>query len=401
MKQPQNVPRGRPDFLLLIFTLLLVGFGLVMVFSASSNIAVTSDAFGRDALYFTKRQLLFVAVGSVLLLALMNVPYTWFKRGFILYFVPVVILLGLVPFIGKEINGARSWFGVGSFGIQPTEFAKLAIILYLGSIITKKGEKFREFKRGLLPVMVIVGGICGMIMLQPDLGSCLVLAVSAGMVIIAGGANLKQVFLAGVIVSMVVTVFVSISMVTDPDDWAYRIDRFTAYLDPWQDEQGSGYHLIRSLEALGHGGLTGAGFGHSVQKLKYLPFPYNDFIFAIIAEEFGFIGSALFLLAYLFFIWRGLLVALRCPDIYGTIVGVGIMSLISIQAVINIGGVIGAIPITGVTLPLISYGGSSMLVTLACLGVLLSISREYNRPARAERGSAGMSASTPRFRTVK
>jgi cell division protein FtsW len=401
MKEPQNSSRGRPDFLLLIFTLLLVGFGLVMVFSASSNIAATSDSFGRDALYFTKRQLLFVAVGSVLLLTLMNIPYTAFKRGFILYFIPVVILLGLVPFIGKEINGARSWFGIGSFGIQPTEFAKLAIILYLGSIITKKGEKFREFKRGLLPVMVIVGGICGLIMLQPDLGSCLVLAVSAGMVIIAGGANLKQVFLAGAVVSMVVTVFVSVSMVANPDVWAYRVDRFTAYLDPWQDEQGSGYHLIKSLEALGHGGLTGAGFGHSVQKLKYLPFPYNDFIFAIIAEEFGFIGSALFLMAYLFFIWRGLLIALRCPDIYGTVVGVGIMSLISIQAVINIGGVIGAIPITGVTLPLISYGGSSMLVTLACLGVLLSISREYNRPVRPDRSTGRQSASTPRFRTVK
>ena len=399
MKQPQNVPRGRPDFLLLIFTLLLVGFGLVMVFSASSNLAVTSDAYGRDALYFTKRQLLWVALGSVLLLTLMNIPYTAFKRGFILFFIPVVVMLALVPFIGKEVNGARSWFGIGSLGIQPTEFAKLAIILYLGSIITKKGEKFREFKRGLLPVMVIVGGICGMIMLQPDLGSCLVLAVSAGMIIIAGGANLKQVFLAGVIVSMVVALFVAVSMVTSPDEWAYRIDRFTAYLDPWQDEQGSGYHLIRSLEALGHGGLTGAGFGHSVQKLKYLPFPYNDFIFAIIAEEFGFIGSVLFLLAYLFFIWRGLLIALRCPDIYGTIVGVGIMSLIAMQTIINIGGVIGAIPITGVTLPRISYGGSSMLVTLASLGVLLSISREYNRPVKAERGREH--ASTPRFRTVR
>ncbi len=401
MKEPPNISRGRPDFLLLIFTLLLVGFGLVMVFSASSNIAATSDSFNRDALYFTKRQLLFVAVGTVLLLTLMNIPYTAFKRGFILYFFPIVILLGLVPFVGSEINGARSWFNIGGFGIQPTEFAKLAIILYLGSIITKKGEKFREFKRGLLPVMVIVGGICGLIMLQPDLGSCLVLAVSAGMVIIAGGANLKQVFLAGVVVSMVVTVFVSVSMVANPEVWAYRVDRFTAYLDPWQDEQGSGYHLIKSLEALGHGGLTGAGFGHSVQKLKYLPFPYNDFIFAIIAEEFGFIGSALFLLAYLFFIWRGLLIALRCPDIYGTVVGVGIMSLISIQAVINIGGVIGAIPITGVTLPLISYGGSSMLVTLACLGILLSISREYNRPVRPDRSTTRQSASTPRFRTVK
>jgi cell division protein FtsW len=394
MKTVQKASRGRPDFLLLIMTLLLLGFGLVMVFSASSSIAIASSRYGGDALYFTKRQLLWAVLGSGVLLVLMNISYTKFKRGFILYFLPVFVLLALVPFIGDEVNGARSWLGIGSLGIQPTEFAKLAIILYLGSLIAKKGEKFRDFKKGLFPVMVIVGVICGMIMLQPDLGSSLVLASCAVIMIIAGGSNLKQVFLSGFIVVAIVSVVVSLSMAADPTVWQYRIERFTSYMDPWQDQQGSGFQLIRSLEALGHGGFTGAGFGQSVQKLHYLPFAYNDFIFAVIAEEFGFIGSLLFLLFYLCFIWRGLIVAIRCPDVYGTVVGVGIMGLIAVQTIINIGGVTGAIPITGVTLPLISYGGSSMLVTMACIGVLLSISREYNRPDRAERSER----TTNRFR---
>ncbi|EXX88084.1 stage V sporulation protein E [Paenibacillus darwinianus] len=401
MKQLQTDPRGRPDFLLLILTLLLVGFGLVMVFSASSNIAATSADYNRDALFFTKRQLIWVVLGFILLLTAMNIRYNWYKKGYVLFFIPVVIMLILVPIIGETRNGARSWFGFGSFGIQPTEFAKLAIVLYLGAIIVKKGEKFREFKRGLLPVMATTGVICGLILLQPDIGSTLILAGSAGIIILAGGANLKQLFVAGVILSIVVTIIVSVSMIANPDTWAYRIDRFTAYANPLQDEQDSGYNLSKSLQALGHGGLTGAGFGNSVQKLKYLPFPYNDFIFAVIAEEFGFIGSLLFLLTYLFFIWRGLVVALRCPDIYGTVVGVGIMSMIAVQAFVNIGGVTGAIPITGVTLPFISYGGSSMLVTLAAMGVLLSISREDNRPVGQERKKRPARQEAPRFHTVK
>lgn len=382
MNAPQKKVRGRPDFLLLIMTLVLVGFGLVMVFSSSSSIAIASDKFGYDALYFTKRQLIWAALGIVSMLFLMNIPYKRFKKLHVLFLIPVLLMLVLVPFIGEERNGATSWFGVGGLGIQPTEPAKLALILYLGALIAKKGEKFRDFKKGLLPVIIIVSFFCGLIMLQPDLGSCLVLAACASIMILAGGANLKQVAATGLIMLVVLAVLFAIWIMADPGGWTYRFDRITSYMDPLADELGSGFHLVRSLQALGHGGLTGAGFGESVQKLHYLPYPYNDFIFAIIAEEFGFIGSTLFLLFYLFFLWRGLLIALRCPDIYGTIVGVGIIGLIGMQAVINIGGVTGTIPITGVTLPFISYGGSSLLFTLMSVGILLSISREYNRQER-------------------
>jgi cell division protein FtsW len=379
MKAAQNGSRGRPDFLLLIMTLLLVGFGIVMVFSASSGIGVVSDKLGNDALYFTKRQLLFAGLGVFMMLVMMNMRYQVFKRGFILFFIPVVIMLVLVPFIGVQLNGARSWFGVGSLGIQPTEPAKLALILYLGALISKKGEKFRDFKKGLLPVIIIVCFVCGLIMLQPDLGSCLVIAASATVMIMAGGANLKQVFLSLTVGILVLIPIVSVAYLIKPGAWEYRIKRFTSFADPMAYAQNDAWQLVSSLQALGHGGLSGAGFGESVQKLHYLQYPYNDFIFSIIGEEFGFIGSTIFLLFYLAFLWRGLIVALRCPDHYGTVVGVGIIGLLAVQTFINVGGVTGTIPLTGVTLPFISYGGSSLLATLMSMGVLLSISREYNR----------------------
>ena len=379
MKTKTNGLRGRPDFLLLVLTLLLVGFGLVMVFSASSNTAAISKDFNFDALYFTKRQLMFAVVGIIAMFTIMNIPYTAFKKGVILYFIPVLIMLILVPFVGEVRNNAHSWFGIGSFGIQPTEFAKLGLILYLGSLISKKGEKFRDFKKGLVPVFIIIAFVCGLIMLQPDLGACIVIAACSLIIIVAGGANLKQLFLSGIIIALIVSAGASISMMKDPKSWQYRINRFTAFMDPQGDELGSTYQLSRSLQALGHGGLTGAGFGHSVQKLKYLPYAYSDFIFSVIAEEFGFIGSLLFLLFYLFFLWRGLFIALRCPDSYGTVVGVGIVGLLAVQTIVNIGGVTGAMPLTGVTLPFISHGGSSLIVLLASIGVLLSISREYNK----------------------
>ncbi|RJX41029.1 cell division protein FtsW [Paenibacillus pinisoli] len=383
-KASQNVSRGRPDFLLLIMTLLMVGFGLVMVFSASSGVAVVSPRYGNDAFYFTKLQLVWGVFGIFVMFFMMNLRYQVYKKAYMLLFLPVLIMLLLVPFIGVEINGAKSWFGVGSRGIQPTEPAKLAIILYLGALITKKGEKFRDFKTGLLPVMVVVCVVCGLIMLQPDLGSCMILAACASIMILAGGSNLKHVFTAAAIAGLTVTVMVSISMAVNPKAWHYRVARFTSFMDPISNSQDGAFQLISSLQAMSHGGLTGAGFGESVQKLHYLTYPYNDFIFAVIAEELGFIGSALFLLFYLLFLWRGLIVALRCPDLYGTVVGVGIVSLFAIQAFINIGGVTATIPLTGVTLPFISYGGSSLLVCLMCMGVLLSISREYNRPEKVK-----------------
>lgn len=384
MSTPSTGSRGTPDFLLLILTLLLVGFGLVMVFSASSSMTVVDKDFGNDALFFTKKQLMWAGIGTFLMLILMNIHYEKYKKLFVLLFFGTLVLLMIVPFIASSINGARSWIGIGGFGIQPTEFAKLAIILYLAAIIAKKDERFRDFKRGLLPVMIVVGFFAFLIMLQPDLGSCVILVLCASAIVIAGGSNLKHIMMSGVVLLGLAALGLSVYLLFKPDfSGNYRFDRFHSFMDPLADQQGIGYHMTRSLEAFGHGGLTGAGLGNSVQKLFYLPYAYNDFIFAVIGEELGFIGTTIFILFYMLFLWRALVVSLRCPDIYGTLVGIGIVSLIAIQALINMGGVSGAIPVTGVTLPFISYGGSSMLMMLMAMGILLSISREYNRVHKA------------------
>ncbi|MFC3798058.1 putative lipid II flippase FtsW [Cohnella sp. GCM10012308] len=370
--------RGAPDFLLMILTLALVGFGLVMVFSASSSMAGATEKFGNDALYFTKRQFMFAGLGTFLMLVIMNVPYAKFKKLFLPLMLFTIMLLIMVPFF-SAINGASSWIRFAGVGIQPTELAKLAVILYLSAIITKKQDKFREFKRGLLPVMIVVGFIVGLIILQPDFGSSVILLLTATIIIVAGGANLKQVLLSAVVLGGLAALVISIYFLATGHDGGYRMERITAYRDPFSDPQGNGLQLLRSLEAFGHGGFWGAGLGNSVQKLFYLPEAYNDFIFSVIAEELGFFGVTLFLIFYMLFLWRALIVSLRCPDIYGTLVGVGLVSLIGIQALINMGGVSNAIPMTGVTLPFISYGGSSLLSLMIGMGILLSISREYNR----------------------
>ncbi|MDQ0921484.1 putative lipid II flippase FtsW [Paenibacillus sp. V4I5] len=379
-----NPPRrGTPDFLLLFLTFVLVCFGLAMVFSASS---MTSAYRWDDPWYFTKKQLIAVGLGSVGMFFCMNLHYTKLKKLVIPAFFAIVVLLVLVIFTSKS-NGAASWFNVGKFGIQPTEFAKLIVILYLASLISNKEEKFRNFKKGLLPALVIVGFVSMLIMLQPDLGSCMILLVCSAIVIIVGGSNLKHIFLLGTglaaISTMVITLYLLKNNASETSS-SYRMNRLTSFLDPWADTSDTGYQVVQSLFAFGHGGLTGAGFGQGIQKLHYLPEAHNDFIFAIIGEEFGFIGSSLFILIFLLFIWRGILVAVRSPDLFGMVAGVGIMSIFAFQAIINIGGVTGSIPLTGVTLPFISAGGSSMMVSLVSMGILLSISREQTHKEDAK-----------------
>lgn len=370
--------RGTPDFLLLFLTLALVAFGLLMVFSASSM--SNSYFYQGDALYFTKKQALAIGMGLFGMIVCMNLKYSLMKKWAFPLLFGVIAALFLVPFVGKGVNGARSWFALGPLRLQPAEFAKLAVILHLSALIAKKGEKFRDFKKGLMPSLVIVGLVCFLIMLQPDLGSTITLVGIALLVIVVGGANLKHIFVLGAGGAACAGIGLALLFLANPGYSSYRLARFTSFINPWEDERGSGYQIINSLYAFGHGGLTGAGFGQSIQKLHYLPAPHNDFIFSIIGEELGFIGSALFLLVYLLFLWRGIIVSLRCSDTFGCLTGMGIMGMIGIQALINLGGVTNSIPLTGVTLPLISYGGSSMLVTLTSIGILLGISREQNKP---------------------
>lgn len=374
--------RGVPDFLLLFLTLLLVGFGITMVLSASSIFAQTTSFSskgcsycGGDELYFVKRQFIWIVLGLVSMLVAMNIPFSFYKKNFILIALISFILLFivLIPGIGTEAKGARSWIQIGPLGrLQTSEFAKLGLILYLAAIIAKKGENIRHFKKGLMPPLVVSGLFFILIAIQPDLGTGAILLGTACMILICGGVNIKQLIVLTVPpISVIFLLYISIK--------SHAMSRLLSFSDPWSDMLGTGYQLSQSYFALARGGLTGVGYGKSIQKYLYLPEAHTDFIFSIMGEELGFIGLAIFLAVYLLFLLRGLYISLKVKDTFASLAGVGVVTMISVQAFINIGGATGTIPISGVPLPLISYGGSSMLVCLIGIGVLLSVSREVNR----------------------
>lgn len=372
--------RGVPDFLLLFLTALLVGFGLLMVLSASSIFALTSfTAHGcsycnGDELYFVKRQVLFLLLGIFGMLVAMNIPFSFYKRHFlgIALISLLALFLVLIPGIGVKINGARSWFNLGVANLQPAEFAKLGLILYLAAIISKKGDGIRKLKSGLMPPLVITGLFFLLIAIQPDLGSAAILLGVALVVLVCGGARLVQLIGIGLpTVSVALFAYISTK--------EYAINRINSYMDPWSDPLHTGYNIIQSWIAIAHGGISGTGFGRSIQKYLYLPEAHTDFIFSIISEELGFIGASLFLLVYLLYLLRGIHICLRVKDTFASLVGIGVITMIGLQAMINIGGVTGLIPLTGVPLPFISYGGSSLLVCLISTGILLSVSREVSR----------------------
>jgi len=365
--------RGVPDYLLFFMTMALVGFGILIVFSASYILSFNNPDYG-DSLYFVKRQVIWAILGFIGMLIAMNLPYTFYKRNFpkiaILSF--FLLLLVYTP-LGVELNGSRSWIRIGSFSLQPAEFAKLGLIIYLAGLITKKGDHFRTWKKGLFPVL-LVSGLFFMAIASHDFGGGFILLVSALAVIFAGGAHLKQLALLCIPFSIGALILI----LKTP----YRLKRITTFMDPWNDGMnglGSGHQLIQSLYAIAHGSYTGVGFGHSIQKFLYLPYPQTDFIFAIIAEEFGLIGCLLFILFFVLFIWRIIHITLKCKDHFAKLMGIGVVSMISIQAFVNMGGVTGVIPITGVTLPFISYGGTSLLICMASIGIVLSISRENSK----------------------
>lgn len=365
--------RGRPDFILLIVTFLLVGFGVAMVYSASSIYAL--DRY-KDYAYFGRGQAIRSVFGIILLLVAMNIPRQFYRRYFlhILAVSFILLLIVLIPGIGIWRNGARSWLNFGVTLMQPAELAKISLIIYLAAIITKKEDRFSELKKGFLPAISVVTLFFLLIAAQPDYGSGFILGLTAACVIYAGGARFKHL----AILSVPLIVFTAIYVLLSP----YRKHRLFIFLNPWEDGAGGlgfGYQLVHSFSALAHGGIMGAGFGKSIEKYLYLPEAHTDFIVAIIGEELGFLGLTVFLLVYLLFIWRLLTVAIRIQNIFSKLIAIGIASMIYIQSFINIGGVVGLIPLTGVPLPLVSYGGSSLLVTLLSVGIVLGLSREIDQ----------------------
>jgi cell division protein FtsW len=352
--------------ILMLLTFSLLAIGLIMVYSAS---AIWAEYKFADSFFFAKRQLLFAGVGIVAMFFIMNIDYwtwkTWAKMLLIICF--VLLVLVLIPGVGNVRNGSRSWIGIGAFSIQPSEFMKLAMIAFLAKYLSVRQKYITSFKKGLAPSLGLVFLAFGMIMLQPDLGTGTVMVGTCIVMIFIAGARVRHFAILGLIGA---AGFVAL-VLSAP----YRIKRITSFLDPWEDPLGSGFQIIQSLYAIGPGGLFGLGLGQSRQKFFYLPEPQTDFIFAILAEELGFIGGSLILLLFSLLLWRGIRIALGAPDLYGSFLAVGIIAMIAIQVMINIGVVTGLMPVTGITLPFLSYGGSSLTLMLMAIGVLLNISR--------------------------
>ncbi|MFS8630925.1 MAG: stage V sporulation protein E [Bacillales bacterium] len=358
--------RAAPDFIFLLTVLSLLAVGLIMVYSAS---AVWADYKFNDSFYFAKRQILFAVVGIVAMFVVMNIDYwTWRKFAVaLLIFCFILLILVLIPGIGTVRNGSRSWIGVGAFSIQPSEFMKLAMIAFLAKFLSENQKKVTSLKQGLIPSLALVFLAFGLIMLQPDLGTGTVMVGTCLVMIFIAGAKISHFIGLGVL-----GIIGFIGLIASAP---YRIQRITSFLDPWQDPQGSGFQIIQSLYAIGPGGLLGLGLGQSRQKFFYLPEPQTDFIFAILAEELGFIGGTFVLLLFALLLWRGIRIALGAPDLFGSLLAVGIVAMIAIQVMINIGVVTGLMPVTGITLPFLSYGGSSLTLMLLAVGVLLNVSR--------------------------
>ncbi|MFC5467164.1 stage V sporulation protein E [Cohnella suwonensis] len=361
--------RSVPDLWMIAATIGILAIGVVMVYSASA-VAAFHD-YG-DSYYYVKRQVVFGALGVVAMFVTMNVDYTrwrkWAVPGLLICFGLLVIVL--IPGVGVWRGGARSWLGIGSLVIQPSEFTKLAMILFLAKFLSERQNHITHFTKGLLPPLAILGAAFGLIMLQPDLGTGMVMIGASLLAIYVSGARLAH--LGGLALLGVAGLGALIAAAP------YRLQRITAFLDPWQDPLGAGYQSIQSLYAIGPGGLVGLGLGMSRQKYNYLPEPQTDFIFSILAEELGFIGGSLLILLFLLLIWRGMRTAITITDPFGSLLATGIVGIFAIQVLINVGVVIGMLPITGVTLPLVSYGGSSLTLLLTALGLLLNLSR-YSR----------------------
>lgn len=356
------------DYILLIAVIFLSLVGLLMVFSASNVVAAYKY---NDQGYFLKRQLLFWIIGIVLMFLCIKYDIRkYYKKASIVFIICLILLvLVLIPGIGSVRGGARSWIGIGSFSIQPSEFMKLGIMSLLAKYLANNYEDMQKAKAFFM-VLGLVGLIFLIIMLQPDFGTGLVIILSCVVILFVSGAPIKYFVIVGIIGAAGGLILI----ISAP----YRIERITAFLNPWQDPLGSGFQGIQSLFAITPGGLFGHGFNASMQKHFFLPEPQNDFIFAILLEEFGLIGGFITIATYYIIIHRGIQISLSVEDRFLRFLALGICISLAVQVFINIGVVIGLLPVTGITLPLFSYGGSSLVLTLVSLGMLISISKYQN-----------------------
>ena len=354
------------DRTVLTITYLLLLIGLIMMFSASG---VMAEMRHGDSMFFLKRQAVWILLGLLILHWVSRRDYEMWRSimPLMLGLTIVILVLVLVPMLGSQVNGARRWFRFAQFSFQPGELAKLTTVLYLASFIVRREEDITNFTKGILPPVIVVGMLALLVLLEPDMGTTVVMGSILLGLLFLGGARISH--LSGLTLSLLPLAYMLI-MQSD-----YRRRRLMSFLDPWEDPNNAGFQLTQSFVALGNGGLAGVGLAEGRQKLFFLPEAHADFVLALVGEELGFLGTSLLMVLFAILLVKGFRIAGRAPDAFGRYLASGVTLLIGIQVLINAGVVSGLLPTKGLTLPLVSYGGSSLLVSLTAIGILLSVSR--------------------------
>lgn len=377
MARPNNkvTKQSQFDFILFITVLVMLGFGLVMVLSASSPSALSE---GKSSYAYVTTQAISAGIGIIAMLFISKIDYRkWAKFSKIAYIASIGLLLAvLIPGLKYDANGATRWIKVpGLSTFQPSELVKIAMIIFFAKYLTdNKGEIHTFFKGFICPLLWIAPIIAILIFVQSHLSASVIIGMVVVILMLMAGTKMKYFITVGTPIAGVgvATLYILAKYF---EKGAYRLARITSFMDPWADPTGDGWQVIQSLYAIGSGGLFGVGLGNSTQKYLYLPEPQNDFIFSVIAEELGFVGCLAVIILFGIFIWRGVLIAMKAPDSFGSLVAIGITSLIGLQAIINIAVVTSSMPNTGMPLPFFSYGGTALLILLCAVGILLNISR--------------------------
>jgi len=352
---------------LLLVTLILVTVGTAMIYSSSSIIAL--EKF-KDGQYFLKKQLFFVFVGLTSMIIMTRISYTqlrkWAYPGMLLSFLFLSMLL--IPHLGMKRGGATRWLNLGGFSFQVTEMVKITMVIFLAHLLTRKAHQLKDFSKGVLVPLVITSITILLILLEPDFGTAVIIATILLLMLCIAGSQIKHLL-------FLIAAFIPVGLLLIFYK-GYRLTRLTAFLDPWKDADNTGFQIIQSLLSFGSGGTFGVGIGDGMQKLFYLPEPHTDFILSIIAEESGFIGVAIVIVMFAIFAFRGFMIALKAPDLFGTLLASGLTMVIALEAFINIAGVMGLIPLKGLVLPFLSYGGTAFIMTMTSVGILLNISTQ-------------------------
>jgi cell division protein FtsW len=355
----------KSDRILFTATVLLVGLSIVMVYSASAVVAL--ERYQQPSLFLTK-QALWVALGVALLGVVMRVDYRVYREPlFIWSFLGIVTVALVAVLFSPPVNNARRWFSVGGLGIQPSELAKLSAVVFIAALLERRMHRIHEIGYALAPIGVVVTVLVGLILLEPDFGTAATLAVIAAIMVFAAGLRYRAV------VGVALVALPLVAMLVMGSD--YRRRRLLAFLNPWEDPLGDGFQIIQSLIAVGTGGVSGRGLMNGVQKLFYLPEPHTDFIYAVISEELGLVGATVILVCFCVIAWRGLRVTLHAPDAFAAFLALGLTAMVTVQAFVNMSVVLGLLPTKGIPLPFVSAGGSSLLMNLLGMGVLLNVSQ--------------------------